>query len=183
MILQKELRDADGYKQAEVASNLDYLVQKEWVRKEVEDRAYQSAVGKATYHSEKVTYKISDIGIDHLTGASTYQRSEHLSRINVTNVQGVTVIGDGNVVNTKMTELSGTLSALEDAVVKSAELSDEDRLAVLSDIATIQTQLQKSEPNFGVIATVWSSIENIVTAGEFVTLVAAAAELVHRFVT
>jgi hypothetical protein len=45
-----------------------------------------------------------------------YRCNEHLSRINVTTVAGVTVIGDGNVVNAKLTDLSVALSSLEDAV-------------------------------------------------------------------
>jgi hypothetical protein len=53
----------------------------------------------------------------------------------------------------------------------------------MSDIATIQAQLQKPPPDIAVIRIVWSGIEKIVTAGEFVALSAAAAELIHRLAT
>lgn len=36
--LQKTMKAADGYKQQEVASNLDYLIQKGWAVEVVEDR-------------------------------------------------------------------------------------------------------------------------------------------------
>lgn len=181
--LQKALKASHGYKQQQVAGNLDYLVQKGWVREDAEPRTFQTARG-TVQAAPRVTYKISDVGIDLLEGgASMYRRDEHLSRINVTTVAGVTVIGDGNVVNAKLTDLSVALSSLEDAVAQSESLTDEERLSVMSDIATIQAQLQKPEPDFGVIRTVWSGIEKVVTAGEFVALSVAAAELVHRLAT
>jgi hypothetical protein len=180
--LQRVMRTQYSYKQQEVASNLDYLVQKGWVREVHEARTFTTKRG-TMQEARRITYKISDVGIDRLQGASTYRRDEHLSRINVTNIAGVTVIGDGNVVNAKLTDLSAALSALEDAVVQSDELSDGEQLGVVSDIATIQAQLQKPEPDVGVIRTVWGGIEKVVTAGEFVTLVAAAGEIIHRLAT
>jgi hypothetical protein len=180
--LQRALKDSRGFKQQEVAGNLDYLVQKGWVREEAEPRTFTTARG-TQQAAPRVTYKISDVGIDLLEGASTYRRDEHLSRINITTIAGVTVVGDGNIVNAKLADLSVALSALEDAVTHSDELSDSQKLEVASDIATIQAQLQKPSPDVGVIQRMWSSIETIVTAGEFATLVAAAAEIVHRLAT
>lgn len=49
-----------------------------------------------------------------------------------------------------------------------------------SNISSIQAQLQKPEPDVGVIKTIWSGIEKVVTAGELVALVAAGAEIVQR---
>src|SRR5437667_8024900 len=64
-----------GYKQQEVASNLDYLVQKGWVREIVEHRSFTTKAG-TTQSAERRTYKVSDSGIDRLEAASMYQRSE-----------------------------------------------------------------------------------------------------------
>jgi hypothetical protein len=178
--LQKAMREGPGYKQHEVGGNLDYLVQKGWVREDIEPRTFTTARG-TMQAAPRVTYKVSDVGLDLLDGgASMFRREEHLSRINITNIAGVTVVGDGNVVNAKLGDLSAALSQLEDAIVRSGDLSDEERLSVLSDIATIQAQLQKPDPNVGVIQTVWSGVEKVVTAGELVTLVAAAAALIHN---
>jgi hypothetical protein len=62
--LQARLKDS-GLKQQEVAANLDYLVQKGWVREVVEERSFTTPRG-TQQTSSKVTYKISDVGLDKL---------------------------------------------------------------------------------------------------------------------
>ena len=57
-----------------------------------------------------MTYKISDVGMDRLQVASVYQKPPCSGSINITNIQGVTVVGNDNVVNTAFTELSRTLA-------------------------------------------------------------------------
>src|SRR5712692_1831004 len=94
-----------GFKLQEVASNLDYLVQKGWIREVVETRSFTTPRG-TTQQAEKRTYKISDSGIDRLEAASLYQHPPIASHINISNIRGVTVIGEGNVVNTTFTDLS-----------------------------------------------------------------------------
>lgn len=120
--LTKALK-SNGYKQQHVASNLDYLVQKGWVREVVEARSFTTPRG-TTQHSERRSYKISDSGIDLLQAASTYQRPEVQSRINITNIRGVTVVGDGNVVNTTFTDLSRVLAEMKQAVLNEPKLQD-----------------------------------------------------------
>jgi hypothetical protein len=166
--LQSALRPL-GYKQQEVASNLDYLIQKGWVVEVVEDRTYTTPRG-TTQHSDRRSYKISAAGMDLLDGGnSLYGRSQVGSSINVTNVNGVTVVGDGNVVNTGYANAAEALSKLRDAVLKS-EISDETRLVVAADIDTLQAQLQKPEPDPGIIKLAWSGIREVVTAGELAEL-------------
>src|SRR5690242_18277969 len=62
-----------GFKLQDVASNLDYLVQKGWVREVIETRTFTTPKG-TTQQAEKRSYKISDVGIDHLEEASLYER-------------------------------------------------------------------------------------------------------------
>lgn len=52
--LQKAMKEAHGYKQQEVASNLDYLIQKGWAVTVVEDRSFQTPRG-TTQQAERVT--------------------------------------------------------------------------------------------------------------------------------
>ncbi len=54
-----------GLKQQDVGHNLDYLVQKGWVREVVSERKFTTPRG-TTQSSEKVSYKISDTGIDRI---------------------------------------------------------------------------------------------------------------------
>ena len=105
-----------------------------------------------------------------------YQRAPQ-SGINITNIHGVMVLGDGNVVNTDFTELSRVLGDMRTAV-QDSKLPDERKLNVLADIDTLQTQLQKPKPNRSVIKALWSGIETTVVAGRFVELAAKAARLI-----
>src|SRR6267142_2028541 len=122
-----------GLKLQEVASNLDYLVQKGWVREVIEKRMFTTPRG-TTQQAEKRSYKISDLGIDHLEAASMYQRPSTPSQINVTNIRGVTVVGDGNVVNTTFADVSRALSDTKQAILAEPQISEDLRLETISDI-------------------------------------------------
>ncbi|HZP97327.1 MAG TPA: hypothetical protein VFC31_13490 [Candidatus Limnocylindria bacterium] len=174
--LQSAMKDRFEVKQQVVASNLDYLVQKGWVREVVSARTFQTARG-TTQQAEKVTYKISDTGIDRLEGASTYERSDLRPHVNITNVQGVTVVGEGNVVNTTFTDLSRVLNDLRTAVLASGALNDQTKLNTAADIDTLQTQLQKPSPDKSIVQRAWAGVQAATTAGEFALLVAKGAEL------
>lgn len=167
--LQRNMKE-HGIKQADTNSNLDYLLQKGWAKKVVERRTFTTK-GGTTQDRETTRYKISDIGIDRLEGASMYRREESFSRINVTNIHGVTVIGTGNVVNAELTDLSRTLSELEKAVTESGSLSDEEKLNVVADLGTIQSQLSKPKPHGNIIRNIWSGIKKVLTAAEFAEFV------------
>lgn len=157
--LTKGIKQEHGkIKQQEIASNLDYLIQKGWVREVIETRTFTTPKG-TTQNSEKRTYKISDTGIDKLEAASIYQSPSDSSKINITNINGVTVVGDGNVVNTKFTDLHKELNEFRQAVLGDETIPNEEKLAITSDIDTLQSQLQKPNPNKTILQTIWSGIE------------------------
>jgi len=171
------LETALGYKQKQVNSNLDYLVQKDWVAKIEERRTFTTPRG-TTQESVSTTYKISHVGVDRLEGASTYQRKNHYSNINITNIKGVTIVGSGNVVNTELTDLSNVLSELEASISQSEEISEEQKLNAIADIGAIQNQLSKPEPNSSIIKEAWAGIKAAVTAASFIELLQKAADLI-----
>lgn len=171
-----------GVKQADVNANLDYLIQKGWAKDVVSKRSFTTKRG-TTQDSEQVTYKISDVGIDRLEAASTYRREESFSRINVTTVNGVTVIGSGNIVNTGYQDLSKVLSEIEQGLTTATGITEEDRLNALADVSTIQSQLAKPTPNTSVIKQVWAGVEKIVTAAGFTELVMKAGAFIAAMVT
>lgn len=173
--LHKAMKESAGYKQKEVGSNLDYLIQRGWVNEVVEERKFTTARG-TTQSSPRVTYKISDVGIDHLEGASVYERPPTGARLDITNIQGVTVVGDGNVVNAAYADLSRVLGVLREAVLGS-EMADEAKLEATSDIDALQSQLQKPHPDPSVIKKIWTGVEKVVTAGELAELAAKASAL------
>lgn len=175
--LAKYVKVNHSHKQHQVASNLDYLVQKGWVREVVESRTYTTPRG-TTQQSSKRTYKIFDVGIDHIETASTYQRKPILHGVNITNIQGVTLIGDGNVVNTNMTDLSRLLEEIRSCVLGSPTIDDRRKLEVGADIDSLQGQLQKPVPSSEVVQALWSTIRNSVIAAGFVELVTKAAHMI-----
>lgn len=174
--LQKAMKTL-GIKQAEVNSNVDYLVQKGWVRRVVEERKYTTP-GGTERSSQKISYKISDVGIDRLEAASTYQRAAALAGVNITNVHGVTVVGSGNVVNTEFTDLARLLDELEREVAGKETVDEADRLNALADLGTIQTQLSKPEPDVGIIQRAWSKVEAAAAVGGAVDLVRKIGALI-----
>ncbi len=105
-----------------------------------------------------------------------YEHAPASTHINVSNVHGVTVIGDGNVVNTTFTDLSKILTEARQAVLSEAALSEEDKLGVVADIESLQSQLQKPNPDRTVIQTLWSAIEKIATVGGVAELIKIASE-------
>ena len=174
--IQSEMK-THGMKQADVNSNLDYLVQKGWVERVVDERSFTTPRG-TTQQSERVTYKISDVGIDRLEAASTYRRQDSFSKINITNIKGVTVVGTGNVVNTEFTDMSNLLAELEQQIATSDELDEENRLNALADVATIQSQLSKPRPDHRLIKMVWAGLEKVVTVGGLAELAAKIGGLI-----
>jgi hypothetical protein len=168
--LQSALKAEHGFKQQEVASNLDYLVQKGWVAEVRLARSFVTPRGTAQ-NSEQIKYKISDIGLDRLQQASLYQRDTMNPGINITNIRGVTVVGDGNVVNTSFTDLSRVLNEFKSSVQSNTAIKDEQKLALVADIDTLQAQLQKPEPNKYVIGMLWTGIEKAGKIAGLLTMV------------
>jgi hypothetical protein len=174
--LQRAMKIA-SFQQKEVNSNLDYLIQKGWVALIEEKKTYRTP-GGTTQESISIKYKISDVGIDRLEGASAYQREHNYSNINITNIKGVTVVGSGNVVNRDLTDLSNVLNDIESALLSSNELNEEQKLNAISDIGAIQSQLSKPEPNRNILKEAWKFVSTTVTAASFVELMQKASELI-----
>ena len=159
--LQREMKKQYGMKQHEVSSNLDYLVQVGWVRDVKRERSFKTGKGMEI-SAEQVKFKISDVGINHLEAGSLFKKPQTAGSINITNVKGVTVVGDGNVVNAELTDLSRALDHLDEAIAAST-LNDEQKLDAAGDLLTIRTQVAKKNPTKGIIQTAWHSLEGIAT--------------------
>jgi hypothetical protein len=151
-----------GMKQPEVSSNLDYLVQVGWVKEVVKERSFKTAKGMEV-SQEQVKYKISDVGINHLESGTTFRRAEASRHVNITNIQGVTVVGEGNVVNTQFGDLARLLDELDNAIASSTRLSDEQKLDAAGDLSTIRTQISKKNPDRSIIKAAWASLEKVAT--------------------
>jgi hypothetical protein len=180
--LRRELKDRHGMKQSEVASNLDYLIQIGWVRPEVKSRSFLTA-GGMLLPREQTKYKISEVGINHLEAASMFKKPQAASQVNLTNVQGVTVVGDGNVVNAKFTELSNALDELDQAIADSRQLTDEQKLDAAGDISAIWAQVAKKNPKPSVIRGVWEGLKVLPVLGSAADAIAKVGKLLSSLLS
>lgn len=115
------------------------------------------------------SHKISGVAIDSLEAASTYQRPPAAHQVNITNVKAVTVVGDGNVVNTSFTDLPQTLEESRTAITQSPRVEDHATLELAADIDSLQGQLPKPSPSKDIVRKLWNNIERSVTAAGFLT--------------
>lgn len=160
--LQSELKRRYAMTQQEVSSNLDYLVQVGWVREIVKERTFTTARGMEL-SQEQVKFKISDIGINHLEAGTMFKKPEAASQVNITNLKGVTIVGDGNVVNTQYTDLSRALDELDKKLGSTHRLSDEEKLDAAADLSTIRAQIAKKHPAREIVRAAWTSLEGVAT--------------------
>lgn len=180
-MLKRDLKKL-GLKDQEIIANLDYLIQAGWVRVEREETRFRTPKG---FVKERVKefYKISDGGINYFEGPSEFQRlSKSFSGIKITNIQGVTVVGDQNtVVNTQYLDLYRGLSLLSEAVRGSSQLSDREKLEYTADIETIKDQLAKPSPDKNIIRSVWERLKKLATVSDVVGFFKRVAELIGDY--
>jgi len=174
--LQHEMKTRFSMKQNEVSSNLDYLIQVGWVREAIRERTFKTS-GGMELSQEQVKYKISDVGMNHLEAGSMFKRADTAANINITNIKGVTIIGDGNVVNAEFTDLSRALDDLDRAIAISG-LSDEQKLDAAGDISTIRAQIAKKNPLKRVVSGAWHSLESVATLAGVAEATQKVAELI-----
>lgn len=176
--LKQELKKL-GFKEQEIVSELDYLIEAGWIKVETEDYQFTTPKGFVRRQSKEY-YKISDTGINYFEGPSEFQRVEKsISGIKVNNIQGITVIGDSNfVVNTQYLDLFRNLSFLSEVVRTSEQLTDEEKLNYVKDIETIKDQLAKSSPDKNIIKLAWEKLKLLATVSGIVTFFKYAAEAI-----
>jgi len=172
----KETLKSQGFNEQEIVSNLDYLIQTGWVLREEEE--YPLRRGQTTILAKNVMYKISEKGINHFQGVSKFQTVHKFENINVMNVQGVTVVGENNIVYTQFADLFRKLDALDSEIQKSTELTDVDKLSSHADIETIKSQLGKPTPTKEILRAAWRSIEAAATIAGVIDLCQKIAPLI-----
>ncbi len=177
----KKAMKQKGISQQDVVANLDYLIQKEWVKLVIEQKTFTTKSG-ISVPSTSTRYKITDVGIDKIEGESAFQRQDRYAGINITNIQGVTIIGDENIVNAEYSDLYQALNEFEKSVSSSDKISDEDKLNITADVESLKNQLSKPKPARTIIANIWSGIEKIVTVTGLAQAAAKVATLIQPFI-
>lgn len=109
--------------------------------------------------------------------------AKSISGIEITNVQGITVVGDQNVVvNTQFLDLYRRLSLLSEAVRNSSQLSDEEKLNYTKDIDTIKDQLSKPSPDKRIIKLVWEKLKPLATLAGIASFFIQVAKLIGSLI-
>ena len=169
--IKSELKSLHGLTQQQVHSNLTYLISQGWI----EERAVEKEVrtrGGTTVPSVTKYYQITASGIDKIEGPGEFTMQKfHGIKIEATG-QNIITLGDGNQINAQFGELGHRLVELRDAVVASNG-SEQDKMAIVADIETVQSQLAKPAPNAGVLRAAWTSLQAAATLG-------GCADLVHQ---
>src|SRR5207245_2627994 len=91
--------------------------------------------------------------------------------------QNIITVGDGNQVNAKFSDLAQALADLRDAVTQS-DTRESEKMDLVADIETIQTQLAKPEPNRGIIKAAWETVKGAAAINGCATLVTKVAGLI-----
>lgn len=167
-----------GFTKALAIHNLSYLVDAGWVKKESE--SYSSpGFGKG----KTIHYRITDRGINHFEGISQFQRSRFMTGINIVNVNGVTVVGDNNFVQTDKQDLYKVLDLIKEEFSKLDTIDDAKKVEVKADIETIQAQLAKAQPLKQVVSATWAGLSFLSTIEGITALYERAKPMIDQIIT
>ena len=176
----KQALKEKGLNEREIASNLYYLIQSGWV--DEEKKTFPITRGSGTIKAEIVSYRITDKGINHFEGPSKFQRGQKLNGINIMNIHGVTVIGDGNYVYNQYSTLYRSLDLLGEEIRRTDRLSDEEKLNYQAEIETIKGQLLKPNPDRSILRTAWNVLRGVATIGGVVGVLEKVKALIQPLI-
>jgi hypothetical protein len=173
------LKSEHGLTQKDVQSNLTYLLSQGWV----EEKSVQKQVlarGGTWIPSVTKFYQITAAGIDKIEGPGefTVQRF-HGIKIEASG-QNVITVGDGNQINAQFGELGEALAELRGAFIKS-DAPEAQKMNLVSDIDTIQSQIAKPEPNRRIVGIAWEAVKAAAAIGGCAALAQKVAALIGRF--
>src|SRR2546427_2910099 len=160
--VRKELKARHGLSQQEVMSNLNYLLSQGWIEEDTVEKSVPLPTGTVIPQSTSF-YKITAAGIDKIEGPGEFTMDKFKGiKIEATG-QNIITVGDGNQVNAKYQDAAGALVELKQALLQSTSISEEQKLDVVADIDSIQSQLAKANPNRTVIRGAWEAVKKLDT--------------------
>ena len=162
MDIRKELKAAHALSQQEVMSNLNYLLSQGWVEEDRVEKSVPLPTGTIIPQSTSY-YKITAAGIDKIEGPGEFTMDKFKGiKIEATG-QNIITVGDGNQVNAKYQDAAGALVDLKQALLQSPAVTETQKLDVVADIDSIQSQLAKANPNRNVIQGAWEAVKKLDT--------------------
>jgi hypothetical protein len=178
--IRKELKASHDLSQQEVMSNLNYLLSQGWVEEDKVEKSVPLRTGTVIPQSTSF-YKITAAGIDKIEGPGEFTMDKFKGiKIEATG-QNIITVGDGNQVNAKFQDVAGALVDLKQALLKSTEISETQKLDIVADIDSIQSQLAKEKPNRTIIQGAWEAMKKLDTVVGLADKVAKIAGLLGPF--
>ena len=174
--IKRVLKDK-GLTQQEIARNLYYLIQTGWVAEN--KKTLRIEKGGKTIYVEDVSYRITEVGINHFEGPSKFQRTSRLNGINIKNIRGVVVVGNDNIVYNKHSNLYRSLDLLGEEIRRSDKFSDKQKLTCQAEIDTIKSQLSKPTPDRSILRTAWDALRTIATIGGVINILEKVRALIE----
>ena len=176
--IRRELKTQHQLTQQEVRSALNYMSSSRWIDEVQEQRSYAS--GKV--FAPTTCYRISAAGIDQIKGKGEFTKPKY-DRIKIKATgQSIVNLGDGNKIDNHSGDLGNPLVELRDAIAKS-DSSEAEKLNLVADIDTIQSQLAKSQPNKSIIAEAWQVVRGAATIKGCSTLVEKVGRFIAGFIS
>jgi len=176
--VKKELKASHELTQQEVQRNLTYLLSQGWVEQVTVEKAYPTPKGTLV-PSTTSYYQITAAGIDKIEGPGEFTMNKfHGIKIEATG-QNIITLGDGNKVNAHFSDLGNALSELREAITSSST-PEQDKLAYVADIETIQSQLAKPTPNKNIIGAAWNTIKGAATINGCINLVEKTKAFIEK---
>jgi hypothetical protein len=160
--VRKELKASHQLSQQEVMSNLNYLLSQGWVEEDKVEKSVALPSGTVIPNTTSY-YKITAVGIDKIEGPGEFTMDKFKGiKIEATG-QNIITVGDGNQVNARYRDVAGALVELKQALLQSQAVTEAQKLDVVADIDSIQSQLAKSSPNRGIIKGAWDAVKKLDT--------------------
>jgi len=155
--IKRELKASHGLTQQEIQSSLTYLISQGWVEEERVEKSIIAPQGTVV-PSATSYYKITAAGIDKIEGPGEFTMPK-FQGINIQATgQNIITLGNGNQINAQFSELGQALVELREAIIKSNK-PELEKMNIVADIDTIQSQLAKTNPNKSIINIAWEGIK------------------------
>lgn len=156
-VLRADLKTSHRLTAQQVHSNLTYLESQGWVEDRPLQKSFTTRRG-GVVPSATSYYIITAAGIDRIGGPSAFKRDKFEDiRIEATG-QNIITLGDGNQVNARFQALGEALSELRQAIKESEKIDETQKMELVVDVDTIQTQLAGPTPNRGLISQLWEGV-------------------------
>lgn len=179
--LKSDLKRLHGLKSQEVQSNLTYLISQGWIEPIELEKQVRTPQGMLIPSTTKY-YQITAQGIDKIEGPGEFT-VPRFQGINIQATgQNIITLGDGNQINAQFSDLGNLLVELRNEIIN-ADIPEEEKMAVIPDIDTIQAQLAKPTPDKNIIKLTWERLKELSRISGLITLIEKIGSLLKPLIS